>query len=160
MKKLLGTLLAGLFCLAGVSTRAQVSGNTSILNVHAIGADAAAVRASRDFWSRVGEQKGEQWYKLQVGYQAEYTDGPVKGVYLYDKKGNWIYSILTYGEDRLPQEVRQLVRSTYYDFSINWVKEVSDAQNLVYVVHMESDKAWKEVAVQDGEMRVLHAFVK
>ncbi|HLZ88734.1 MAG TPA: hypothetical protein VKQ52_15870 [Puia sp.] len=160
MNKLIGTVLAGLFCLVQHGVQAQAPGNASLLNVHSIGTDVAAVKASRDFWKQVGDQKNEQWYKETTGYSAEYTDGPVKALYRYDKNGKWLYSILTYGENRLPEEVRHLVRSTYYDFGIQWVKEVGDAQSTVYVVHIENDTAWKEVAVQDGEMRVLKEFCK
>jgi hypothetical protein len=160
MNKLLGLLLAGISCLGQHGLQAQVSDNASLLNVHAIGVDVAAGKAARDFWKRAGEQKEEQWYKLPEGYQAEYADGQVKGRYMYDRKGIWVYSILTYGEERLPEDVRQLVRSTYFDFGIRWVKEVNQLQNLVYVIHIENDKAWKDVAVQDGEMRVLNAFCK
>jgi hypothetical protein len=160
MNKLFGLLLAGVFCLGQHGLQAQVSDNASLLNVHTIGVDVAAVKASRDFLKRAGDLKEEQWYKMPEGYQAEYTDGPVKGRYVYNRKGNWVYSILTYGEERLPEDLRQLVRSTYFDFGIRWVKEVNEAQNLVYVIHIENDKAWKDVAVQDGEMRVLNAFCK
>jgi hypothetical protein len=160
MNKLIGTVLAGLFCLAQHGLQAQVSDNATLLNVHALNVEPAAIKASRNLWQRVGDRKNEQWFKGADGYEAEFTEGPVKAFYYYDKKGRWVYSILTYGEDRLPEEVRRLVRSTYYDFGISWVKEVSDVQNLVYVVHIENDRAWKEVAVQDGEMRVLHEFCK
>ena len=160
MNKLIGSLLAGLFILAHHGVQAQVSDHATVLNVHAMGVEPPALKASRDFWQRVGDQKNEQWYKSPAGYEAEYTEGPVKALYWYDKKGHLIYSILTYGEDKLPEDVRALVRSTYYDFGIGWVKQVNEAQNLVYVVHMENDKAWKEVAVQDGEMRVLKEFCK
>lgn len=160
MNKLIGTLLAGIFVLAQQGTQAQVSDHATLMNVHALGVESAAVKASRDFWQRVGDQKNEHWYKAGMGYDAEYTDGPVKATYWYDKRGHWVYSILTYGEDRLPEEVRGLVRSHYYDFNISWVKEVNEAQNTVYVVHMENAKDWKEVAVQEGEMRVLKEFSK
>jgi hypothetical protein len=160
MNKLIGTLLAGLMVLAQHGVQAQVSDHASVMNVHALGVESAVAKASRDFWQRVGDQKDEHWYKAPSGYEAEYADGPVKALYRYDKKGHWVYSILTYGEDRLPADVRELVRSNYYDFAIGWVKEVSEAQNLVYVVHIENNKAWKDVAVQDGEMRVLNEFCK
>ena len=160
MNKLIGTLLAGLFVLVQQGVQAQGSDHATVLNVHAIGADGAAVKASRDFLERVGDQKDEQWYKDPLGYEAAYTEGPVKAMYWYDKRGHWVYSILTYGENKMPEDVRVLVRSTYFEYSISWVKEVSEAQTTVYVVHIENNTAWKEVAVQDGEMRVLKEFCK
>jgi hypothetical protein len=153
-------MLAGLFVLAQQGVKAQVSDHATLMNVHTLGVEAATVKASRDFWQRVGDQKNEQWYKAEMGYEAAYTDGPVKAMYWYDKKGHWVYSILTYGEDRLPEDVRRLVKSSYYDFKIGWVKEVNEAQNTVYVVHMDNSTAWMDVAVQDGETRVLKEFSK
>jgi len=160
MNKLIVLLLAGLLCISRQNLQAQVSNTASLLNVHNMGADAAAVKASRDFWQKAGEGMNEQWFKLREGYEANYSDGDTKGRYVYDKHGNWVYSILTYGEEKMPEDVRQLVRSTWFDFGITWVKEVRQAQDLVYVVHMENDKAWKEVAVQEGEMRELKSFCK
>jgi len=161
MNKLIGTLLAGMFTLAQHGAQAQVSDHaTASLNVHALGAEPAAVRASRDFLQRAGEQKEEQWYKAPVGYLAEYTEGAEKAMYCYDRNGRWVYTILTYGEEKLPADVRALVRSTWYDFSISWIKEVHQAQDVVYVVHIDGKTSWKEVAVQEGETRVLKEFCK
>jgi hypothetical protein len=160
MNKLIGALLSGLLILSQSGVRAQVTDNAKLLNVHAMGVEPAAVKASRDFWQRVGDQKEEQWYKGSTGYQAEFADGPTKALYSYDKKGHFTYSILTYSENKLPEDVRYLVRSTYFDYGISWVKEVNEAQDLVYVIHMENDKHWMDVAVQDGDMRVLREFSK
>jgi hypothetical protein len=157
MKKIFGLLLTGLFA---VTVQAQTSARIPLRHTSAIGADKAAVRATRDLWNRVGDQKNEQWFKLPQGYMAEYTDGPIKAKYMYDQRGSWRYSLLTYTERQLPEEIRRLVRSTYYDFSIGWVKQVNEDEALVYVVHIEDDKSWKDLAVQDGEIRVLKEFRK
>jgi hypothetical protein len=160
MKKFIGLLLTGMFILGGLATQAQTSDKAYLLNASAIGSDKASVRANRDFWQRAGEQKEEQWYKSPRGYVAEYEAGPVKGRFVYNQKGDWSYSILTYGEKQLPEAVRQQVRSNYYDYGITWVKEVDEDDAVVYVVHLEDEASWKEVAVQDGEMRVLKAMYK
>jgi hypothetical protein len=160
MQKFLGLLLTGMFILGGRATQAQTSDKAYLLNASAIGVDKAAVRATRDFWQRAGEQKEEQWYKSSQGYVAEYAAGPVKARFVYNQKGDWVYSILTYGPKGLPEEVRKLVRSEYYDYEITWVKEVNEEDVVVYVVHLEDEASWKEVAVQDGEIRVLKTLCK
>jgi hypothetical protein len=160
MKKFFGLLLTGMSTLVGLATQAQVSDKAYLLNATAIGADRAAVRATRDFWQRAGDQKEELWYKSVRGYVAEYTAGPVKARFVYDQKGDWAYSILSYGEKQLPEEVRKQVRSNFYDYGITWVKEVNEADAVVYVVHLDGEASWKEVAVQEGEMRVLKAMNK
>ena len=71
MKKFFGLLLTGMFILGGLATQAQTSDKAYLLNASAVGVDKAAVRATRDFWQRAGEQKEEQWYKSPLGYVAE-----------------------------------------------------------------------------------------
>ena len=162
MKTIISLLLTGVLVTAGAMTQAQTSTSDQsyLLNLHNISADKAAVRATRDFWQRAGEQNDAQWYKDAAGYQVNYSEGSTQARFFYDRKGNFRFSILTYTEKEMPAGVRQLVRSNYYDFSIGWVKEVNEAQTTAYVVHIEDAASWKDVVVQDGEMRVLHAFRK
>jgi len=161
MQKLSHLLLLTLFVGGSYRTVAQtaVSDKAVLLNIHAIGTDRAAVRATRDFWLQAGDQKQEQWYKLSQGYLAEYTEGRTKVLYRYDAKGNWLFCLLTYSEKELPEAVRTLVRSTYFDYTIHWAKEVRNDEGTSYVVHIEDSSSWKDVVVRDGEMRVLHEYV-
>jgi len=162
MKKIIAVLLVVVSCTGSNSANAQTQtlDKAVLLNSYAIHTDNAAVRATRDLWKRVGDQKEEAWYKLPKGYLAVYTEGDAQNRYVYDKKGNWIYALLTYPESGLPEEVRRIVKSTYYDYSIGWAKEVRQAELTVYVVHVESDKEWREIAVRDGEMQTLKSICK
>ena len=116
----IGLLLTGMFVTVGTMTQAQTSTSDKayLLNLHNISTDKAAIRATRDFWQRAGEQDNAQWYKDASGYLAEYSRGTIKAHYLYDRSGKFGYSILTYTEKEMPADVRQLVRSNYYDFTI------------------------------------------
>ena len=162
MQKLTGLLLTGMFVTVSLLTQAQTptSDKAYLLNIHNIGTDKAAVRATRDFWERAGDPTDTRWYKLAAGYMAEYYEGATQAHYLYDQKGNFSYSMLTYTEKEMPAEVRHLVRSNYYDFTIGWVKEVNEAETTAYVVHIEDAALWKDLVVQNGEIRVLHAYYK
>ncbi|HEV2483260.1 MAG TPA: hypothetical protein VGS79_26525 [Puia sp.] len=162
MKKLIGLLLTGMFVAVGANTQAQTptSDKAYLLNIHNIATDKAAVKATRDFWARTGDQNDAQWYKTGNGYLAEYYEGATQAHYLYDHKGNFSYSMLTYTEKEMPADVRHLVRSNYYDFTIGWVKEINESQVTAYVVHIEDAASWKDLVVQDGEIRVLHAYYK
>ena len=160
MKKIMSLLLTSLLMLAGKSMYAQDNTKLVLLNISNLGTDKAAIRATRDFWNKVGDSKDEKWYRYSDGFIAEYTDGPVTGRYQYDCQGRPVYSILTYSERQLPADVRQEVRSRYYDYKIGWVKEVSQEGATAYVVHLDDSLSWKELAVQDGEIRVLKEFKK
>jgi len=102
----------------------------------------------------------ERWYKLPGGYLAEFTEGPVQNKLVFDKNGNWVYTMREYGEKQLPEEVRRLVKSTYYDFSIGWVKEVTQFQSIVYVVHIDNAPEWKDLLVRDEEIKVQREVLK
>ena len=153
-------LLASLFWAISNSASAQTSDKAVLLNTYAIGSDRAAVKATRDLWARVGDKKNEAWYKLPKGYLATYEEEGVESRHIYDQKGNWMYSMMTFREDHLPAEVRKEVKSNYYDYSIVWVKEVKEGEDDVYIVHVENKTEWKDISVQDGEIKVLRTFCK
>jgi hypothetical protein len=153
-------LLTSLLILAGQTLYAQDNNKFVLMNISNLGTDKAAIRATRDFWNRVGESKNEKWYRYSDGIMAEYHDGPISARYQYDAQGRPEYSILTYTEWQLPKEVRQLVRSRFFDYQIVWVKEVSEDGVTAYVVHLEDTVSWKEIAVQDGQIRPLKEYRK
>lgn len=139
------------------AVHAQASRNT-FLNIQTIGTDRGSVRAAREFWKKHGDNKDEKWYKFPGGYLAEFLDGDIEIKVIFDKKGNWTYTMRQYTEKELPTDVRTLVRSTYYDYKIGWVKEVSQFQSLVYVVHIDNAPEWKDLIVRDGEIEVQHSY--
>ena len=153
MKQIISILLITSFYFA---SHAQMSSDI-LVSTRNLGSDHAAIKAAREFWKKYGAGKDESWYKLEAGFLAEFTEGAIRCKSVFDRKGNWLYSIKEYGEKELPKEVRDLVRSVYYDYSIGWIKEVSQNQSLVYVVHIFAGPDWKDLLVQDGEMEVQHS---
>lgn len=140
-------------------TRAQATSST-FLNLHTLGTERGAVKAAREFYKRHGEDKDEKWYKFPGGYLAEFLDGEIETKMVFDKRGNWTYTLRQYTEKQLPAEVRALVKSIYYDFTIGWVKEVIQFQSLVYVVHIDNAPEWKDLVVRDGEIEVSHEVTR
>ena len=124
------------------------------------GSDAAAIKAVGQFWKTFGDSRNELWYKLPGGYLAEFSEKVVQVRAVYDKKGNWVYSIRQYTEKELPEEIRDQLRSRYYKDTIGVVKEVNQPQNTVYLIHIENGARWKTVRVADGEMEVVQDFKK
>jgi len=153
MKKIISILVITCFYFA---SHAQMS-NDVLVSARGLGSDHAAIKAAREFWKKYGEGKNESWYKLEAGYFAEFSEGAIRYKSVFDRKGNWLYSIKEYSEKELPKEVRDLVKSSYFDYSIGWVKEVSQNQSVVYVVHIANGPSWKDILVHDGEMDVQYS---
>ena len=63
-----------------------------------------------------------------------------------------------YTEKELPRAVRHLVKSSYYDYAIGWVKEVIQHGTFTYVVHIEDATEWKDLVIRDGEMEVQKSY--
>ena len=149
-----------MLCAGSYPANAQTSDKAYLLNARTIGSDKAAVKANRDLWERVGDKKHEEWYKLPKGYLATFTESEIQNRFVYDPRGNWMYTLMTYKEKDMPIGVRKAVKSEYYDYVIGWVKEVRERDVVIYVVHVENETEWKDIALMDGEMTVLHTYCK
>ena len=86
-------------------------------------------------------------------------DGIVNRV-RYDKKGNWHHTIRYYFEQQLPKDVRHLVKTKYYDYSIFNVVEVNIGDKTAHLVSIEDKTTWKVIKVVDGEMEIMNEFTK
>ncbi|PWT96340.1 MAG: hypothetical protein C5B52_16000 [Bacteroidetes bacterium] len=114
----------------------------------------AHARALKDFNRNNKTAPAAQWRQIQDGFIAEFTQDGIQSRTAYDKKGNFVYTIKTYGEKDLPKEVRKQVKSTYYDFSITQVEEVHASDKVAYLVHIQDGNAWKIIRVTEDDMDV------
>jgi len=102
-----------------------------------------------------------KWIKTSEGlYAAYFVNDAVQNLVCYNKKGNFECQLRYYQEDKLPREIRGLVKGAYYDFSIYLVTEVHRNGKIAYVIKMEDKTSWKTVKVVDGEMEVTEDFRK
>jgi len=114
-------------------------------------------KAARDFLNKCKCATNVTWYNCEgKGTCAFYDLAGKKGRRFYDKKGNFVYNILTYGEQSLPPEIRDLVKRTYYlDYTIDKVDEVFEDDKTIFIVNISDSKTLKTISVFDGEIFVL-----
>ena len=70
----------------------------------------------------------------------------------FNQKGQFLYSITTYSEEMLPQDVLMQVKQAYYGRSIFGVTEVSALNKTAYLIILEDKTTWLHVKVLDGEI--------
>jgi len=118
-------------------------------------------RAIKDFTAKFGAGLNEYWFKISDGFVSNFkVDGFLNRVY-YDRKGRWQFTVKAYAENKLPREIRAIVKSSYYDYKITMIEEVQSAGNLVYVIHQEDDKHIMKLRVfQEGEMDIMENLDK
>ena len=107
-----------------------------------------------------GKAENVRWYKAEDGTMAFFTLDGIKTRTDYDKKGNWLHTIRTYGERDLPNNIRAQVKTVYYDFAISCINEINNGTKLIYMILIEDDKSFKNLIIQDGGMQIAAEFLK
>jgi hypothetical protein len=117
-------------------------------------------RAVRNFVRQYKNVSDAEWFKLKEGFVVHFTNDGIKSRAFYTKEGRYEGMIRSYFEDKLPREIRHLVKSTYYDFSICHVYEFNVEGITAYLVKMEDKTSWKTIRVIDREMKVMKEYSK
>ena len=150
----------------GASTFAQrmqplLSDNAPYLSSAGKYLNAVNSRALRDFMHKYEQATDVSWYNLESGYLVRFVQNGVNMRAVYGKRGNWVYTIKNYYEDRLPRAVRHIVKSNYYDCAIRFVEEIElPRESVSYIVHLEDKTSWKNVVVREGGIAVLQEYTK
>lgn len=115
-----------------------------------------SVRTLRNFY-RMFSQTEARWYEIDDAYIAKFSNNSVETMVGYGKRGSWLYTIKRFGEKILPRNVREQVKSTYFDYTIIHIDEVQvpKQRNSIYIIHMRDKRNFKTLRVCDQEMEVI-----
>jgi hypothetical protein len=170
MKKILVKSLVAIYAIlflvqsadAHKSIRPSATGHDSP-SVYIIVADMNSVnkKAVIDFKERFGNPEGTRWFSDKNGFTSYFKVEGFTDKVCYDKKGNWMYSIILYNESKLPKDVRANVKSVYYDMAIVLVKEIQTVKGKGYVISLEDKTTIRIVKVNvEGEMETIQEIIK
>jgi hypothetical protein len=101
------------------------------------------------------------WYPVIDGYIASFTETAAETKVAYDKKGRLHHILSFYGEEKLPRDVRHMVKSTYYDHAIMKVAEIhfnNPDEQAIYIVYIQDKKGVKILTVSDYEILSVNDF--
>lgn len=173
MKKNFLTSITGMFLFLVLNMAANgqmVSTNTrvaedfiSATTPHSSSIESSKVnqKAVKDLAKSFKNVSGEQWYAVQDGFVAMFNLDDIDHQVSYDKKGNWLFTIRSYRESKLPDDIRHMVRSSYYDYDINLVQEVEKPVTpKAYIIQLVGKTELMKLKIFDGEMQVLQRFNK
>ncbi len=119
-----------------------------------------SIKAVRHFLKTFAQSENVFWHKSSNGTAVFFTQNGIRSRADYDRKGNWLYNIRTYEEPELPKDIRAIVKHTYYDYTILSVNEIQDEQRTFYIIQIEDATTLKSVCIYDGEMNVMHEYVR
>jgi hypothetical protein len=167
MKNILLVLAAGIITTAG--THAQNTqtkpGATSLhviqtlapVNSFLLGDDKKLInpKAIRDFSRTFSNVTNEDWHIIRNGFIARFKLQDMQYRIVYNKKGSRLATFCYYNEQQLPADVRRLIKSTFYDFNIVQVTEVSVAGKTAYLVNIQDKTSLKTIKVVNDEMEIM-----
>jgi hypothetical protein len=166
MKNVIVTSIA-LILLSGAVTAQQASrpgltDNLQSLHMSNLPINKIHVRAMRDFLKRDKTAANADWMLVETGYVVKYTGkNNSRCRTVYNSRGEYVYTIRQYYENVLPRDVRSIVKSEYYDYTITLVEEIEERMKpLVYIVHLEDSTTLKNVRVSEREMEVVEEYTK
>jgi hypothetical protein len=87
------------------------------------------------------EASGVKWFDYNSEYTAEFDANGVSTQVYYSKKGQWQASVKNYSEGLLDQELKDIIKSRYYDYSIFHVQEIESLYSHgipTYLIYIET----------------------
>jgi hypothetical protein len=120
------------------------------------------LRAQKDFQDRFKNVDNAQWfYDSKFGFVTYFLQDGYGNRVFYDKKGNWMYSLIFYGEGKLSRDIRAQIKSIYFDFNITLVEEIQMKEGFKYVVYLEDKSDIKVLEVNgEGGIQILQELAK
>lgn len=99
------------------------------------------VRAARDFVKRFKDVPAS-WHMSNDTSLAKFTSGSITTIAGYAKNGRWLYTVRNFGEKTLPANLRDAVRSQYYDYHINIIYELQFpvTHDKVYIIYLGNEQ--------------------
>jgi hypothetical protein len=120
------------------------------------------LHATKDFNSKYKTVGNASWYQIENGLVANFDRNKVSTIVAYNNRGRWLCTINTYAEKDMPKDVRAIVKSIYYDYTIVVVRDVAvpNTDSKTFIVIMQDDNSVKVLRISEGEMEILHDLPK
>ena len=167
MKNVIVTTIIAVTLITGTATAQQASRPLATegmqsLQMNTLNISRVHTRAMRDFLKRDKTASNVDWMIVETGYVAKYTDENNSNCRtVYNNRGEFVYTIRQYYENKMPRDIRAIVKSVYYDYTITLVEQIEETRRpLVYVVHLEDATTLKNVRVCEREMDVMSEYIK
>jgi hypothetical protein len=134
---------------ASLSTNTGVYADTNAFNLNNV---AKNIKVQRSFISYFGENTENHWSRVGKNFYNRFHINGLHAYVLFAKNGKLIYVITSGAEKILSADVRKIVKSEYYYYSIRVVIEVKQDNRDIWVVKLDNASQLMTVRVEDGEM--------
>lgn len=119
-----------------------------------------STKLNKAFLSVFKDASNLRWYEINKNFLVKFVQNDREHKALFTKSGDLIYHISYGAEEFLPNEVRHLVKSNYYDQSITRVLKVEQDKRTIWVISMEDPKEYIMARVEDMELEETKRMIK
>lgn len=161
MKKLIiPLLLGGLIFTMGVKTASAqiqlkevtISGKTSSAEI--------SQKVSDSFNHLFKDAVAPQWVEANKRFIVNFIQNDQKHKAVFTKVGTLVYHLIYGTEGELPKSIRDLVKSSYFDYAITSAINVKADENNVWIVNVEDASQIMVLRVEEGAMTVIQKITK
>lgn len=121
------------------------------------------IKAVRDFVKHFSKATDVTWRKATDGfYFAVFINDSIQTRVVYKPNGSWNYTLRKYAENKMPGDVRTLVKSTFFDYTIIEVREITlmrDTEDTIYNILIKDGNNYKVLQIFNMEMVVVKDFI-
>lgn len=184
MKKIIFIYAITCICAATITHEASCQDftNSAVLNTH--GTDTGApgynsalpentannyrntinIKAVRNFIKHFNKAKDVTWQKVQGRcYIAEFMSDSIQTRVVYNQNGSWNYTLRKYAENKMRKDVRAMVKSIFFDYSImeiNEIKLLRQTEDTIYSILIKDGDNYKILQICNKEMEIVSDFTK
>lgn len=157
-KKLLICLLVLSLPASQLFSQDSIKGQLPTVTVTS--SSAVTKEVNKAFKSTFPDAENLKWYKLDKDYLAKFIMSDMSHNALFKKNGYLKYDVSYGSENNLPPDILKQVQSSYENFKITRVFNVTQANRNIWVVNLEGLKNYVVVRVEDGELEEVNKFAK
>lgn len=114
----------------------------------------------KNFYKSYGEQPAANWGRSARGFNVTFKNEGVKTLIYYTPGGLEETKLRFYFEDKLPSEVRHIVKSHFYDYAILYVTEVQKNDAIAYYIKMQDSTTLKTIRMVNEEWEVVEDLAR
>lgn len=120
-----------------------------------------STRAVRNFMENFESVSNETWFNAEDRFLVTFKLDDVHYRVDYDKRGDWIQTIRSYDQFKLPPAIRDMINSSYRGYHIFLVQEVEIPLHPVnYFIHLDGEGRLINLRIFNSEIQELENFKK
>jgi hypothetical protein len=117
-------------------------------NIHA--------RALKDFQTRFGDSTQASWYSEGNGYSSYFMKDGYSDRAYYNKNGRWKYTLIYFDQNKFPEHLKKIVKSSYGSLNIDIVVEVQTNYGTAYMIYLGNKSRIRVIRMDtEGEMETI-----